>query len=109
MKVDEAQLAMYISHYKQTASARKKAWEMKHIQNKVQRPSMRRCASSMGSETASSHQYHDDSASSCGGESSCLEMVEGRSSSSVGAGLGVSAINFDQHSSLIRFSLDVHG
>lgn len=35
----------YIAHYKQTAAARKKVWEMKYIQSKTCRPSMRKIAS----------------------------------------------------------------
>lgn len=35
MKVDEQQLAQYIAHYKQTAAARQRVWELKHVQNKV--------------------------------------------------------------------------
>lgn len=37
IKVDEALLAKYISHFKMTAESRKKAWVLKHIQNKVSR------------------------------------------------------------------------
>lgn len=35
MKVDEAGLAQHIAHYKQTAAARAKAWEIKAIQSRV--------------------------------------------------------------------------
>ena len=35
MKVDEKGLAQHIAHYKQTAAARAKAWEIKAIQSKV--------------------------------------------------------------------------
>lgn len=37
MKVDEALLAKYIAHFKLTVDARKKAWQVKHIQNRVAR------------------------------------------------------------------------
>lgn len=37
LKVDEVLLAKYIAHFKLTADARKKAWELRHIQNKVSR------------------------------------------------------------------------
>ena len=65
-KVDEAALAQHIAHYKQTAAARIKAWEMKAVQGKVSavypsslspfadffcrqicRPSMRKVAAAM--------------------------------------------------------------
>lgn len=35
IEVDEKGLAQHISHYRQTAAARTKAWEMKAIQSKV--------------------------------------------------------------------------
>ena len=109
MKVNEADLATYISHYKQTASARKKIWEMKHIQNKVQRPSMRRCTSGMGSLSLASDisSINSDTASCLGDNCAAAdtEIFSSRSSTLAtggGAALGVSVMNFDQHSSLIR-------
>lgn len=42
IKINEEMLAQYISHYRQSAAARKKVWELKHIQNKTCRPSMRK-------------------------------------------------------------------
>lgn len=35
MKVDDKGLAQHIAHYRQTAAARVKAWEMKAVQSKV--------------------------------------------------------------------------
>ena len=35
MKVNEKSLAQHIAHYKQTAAARAKAWELKAVQSKV--------------------------------------------------------------------------
>ena len=98
MKVDEQQLAQYIAHYKQTAAARKKIWELKHIQNKVQRPSMRQRASAAASVAltgASSGDFlvHDNM--------SDTESVVSTSSSAMS--MGVSAMTYDQHSSLIRY------
>lgn len=103
IKVNEHHLAQYIAHYKQTAAAQRKVWELKHIQNKVQRPSMRRKAAesaacghggAYSSEVAS--QYGDDTESVVS-SSLCTSSV-----ASAAGGMGVSAMSYDHHCSLIR-------
>jgi hypothetical protein len=108
MKVDEAMLAKYISHFRLTADARKKAWELRHIQNRVSRPSMRKvaarnCGSGEPYSVASSGaSYRDDDTESVA-SSMRSGMTMATTSMSSAGGLGVSSLNFEQHSSLIRY------
>ena len=97
MKVHEKELAMYIAHYKQTAAARKKVWELKHVQNRIQRPSMRQKASLQQQHPpdSSSHMHRDDDT-----ESMVSYMSSAASTFQCAA---VSAMSFEQHCSLIRY------
>jgi hypothetical protein len=112
IKVDEASMAQHIAHFKQTSAARIKAWEIKAIQSRICRPSMRRMAASNLSHPASqqsamsstkrgpcnsSYSMHD-------AESMCRTATDAVGNVLTGSdGFGVSAITFEQHSAMVRY------
>jgi hypothetical protein len=106
MKVDEQSLAQHIAHFKLTAAARVKAWEMKAIQSRICRPSMRRVAESMASMQA--HPCSSSSPAHMHAHASHMDAASS-SSNNVGGGgggmegTGVSSSTFDAHSVLVRY------
>ena len=112
MKVNEDFLARYIQHFRQTAAAQRKAWEMKFVQNRSSRPSMRRVAgrtngedNNTSSSSLSSFHYNNGNSSIIMNDTESVISGVGSSSSNSCCGLvtlGVSSMTFDQHSTLIR-------
>jgi hypothetical protein len=125
IKVDEASLAQHIAHFKQTSAARIKAWEIKAIQSRICRPSMRRAASNIMAEQAyGSQQHHAHNQQTLNGlgfrgtayssSQSINDAAVSMCSSTLAAdavgnallgadGSGVSAITFEQHSAMVRY------
>jgi hypothetical protein len=81
MKVDEKLLAQHIAHFKQTSAARVKAWEMKAIQSKICRPSMRKVAQMMASHAGGGPRMGQSMAGTVG--SGGASMAGGASASSM--------------------------
>jgi hypothetical protein len=100
LKVDEISLAQHIAHFKQTSAARIKAWEIKAVQSRICRPSMRRvaaeCAASNPSAQSTTGSINDSA-------SMCSAVMDGVVGNVLMDGSGVSAITFDQHSSMVRY------
>ena len=106
MKVNEDLLAKYIQHFRSTSAARRKAWEMKYVQNRSCRPSMRKIASrssSAAGQDGAMYMHGSASNDDAMSVSSLATATTSASSTAAGASLGVSSMTFEQHSSLIRY------
>lgn len=105
MKVDEQSLAQHIAHFKQTAAVRVKAWEMKAIQSRICRPSMRKVAEAMAALNISSTPSSMSSSHNDGhndGMSSSNHLMGGGGGGGMD-GTGVSSTSFEAHSVLVRY------